>query len=134
MAEKLKGEGKPKVKKGDAPSIGHNLSSIKLNGGSFIKRLEQLHKDKEEANAEAMSSIGHVYEDMAEKLGVPKAICREFFTDNRRAQKRAAKLAEMVESERDTMDMLEAAFGSESGFGAWAAVKKAEAAAKESTE
>lgn len=132
MAEKLKGEGKPKVKKGDAPSIGHNLSSIKLNGGPFIKRLEQLHKDKEESTATFMSDIGHVYEDMAEKLGVPRKLCRKFFVKNRAAQKAAAELSEMVEADVDTLDALEASFGSESGFGAWAAIKKAKAQSKES--
>lgn len=133
MAEKLSGDSKPKKpKKGDAPSIGHNLSSIKLNGGPFLKRLEKLHDDKESANGEAMADINNVYTDMADKLGVPRKLCRQFFSENRSAQKRAAKLAEMVASEVDTLEMLEAAFGPDSGFGGWAAVQKAAAQSKES--
>lgn len=134
MAEKLNGDSKPKKSKKDAPSIGHNLSKIKADGGSFIKRLEKLHDEKESKNAEFMADIGNVYEDMADKLGVPRKLCREFFSENRAAQKRAAKRAEMVESEVETLEMLEAAFGPESGFGNWAAVQKAAAQAKESGE
>lgn len=132
MAEKLTGEGKSKVKKGDAPSIGHNLSSLKTNGGAFIKRLERLHDEKESKNAEFLADIGNVYQDMSDKLGVPRKICRDFFSMNRADQKRAAKRAEMVESEVDTLEMLEAAFGPDSGFGGWAAVQKAAAQSKES--
>lgn len=133
MADKLGGDAKKKkaasAKKKAPPevTIGHNLSKIQADGGAFVKRLDKLHDDKETQNAEYMSDIGHVYEDMADKLGVPRALCRQFFSTDRRARKAAAARAEMLESERDALETLEAAFGPDSGFGAWAKQKAADA-------
>ncbi len=119
MAEELKSPGAAD----DGAPIGHNLTKIKKEGAVFIDRLKRLFDEKESANADYMADIGNVYEEMSNALGIPRSICREYFGDMRREEKRQGRLKGKAESERDAYEALEAAFGG-LPMGDWASEQK----------
>lgn len=105
-------------------SIGHNSkvpTQKDLEG--YFGRLDNLHVQKNEANARYMSDIKGVMEEAANKFGCGRKIVRIIYNKKRAEEAFADNVAEFENKDRDDMDRIMAGaaklFGEDTAFGAW---------------
>lgn len=126
--------GRAKAKKDGSAGAGHNLVLKPKECKEFFDRLDNLHTDHESVTGEFMLDCKAIYEEMANKTGCPRSICRSEYNFRRQEKKRLDREKAMEPGQRQVLDSLRDALGSLGDTPLGRAAQKAAATAKATPE
>ena len=130
MAETVSGGGKPrKRKKADDFGMGHNLSEIKKTAAPAIAEIVKKFDDMQSDMGTYKKEIADLYTNHAGKIGCRAKLLRSFVHDILAERTKQGRLKEMEPSEREQLEMLQAALDG-TPFGAFILERAIPAAGK----
>lgn len=89
--------------------LGHNLSVIRRELQPFLGRFTSAYKAMETDAGKHMNTIGLIYDEAKDVLGIPRKLIVRAVGEWQREEKRKAKDAKMIAEEREALDMMRAA-------------------------